>query len=411
MHRSHVDVAIIGAGAAGLFAAGLLTQAGLSVVVFEHNNSPGKKIRISGGGRCNFTNVNVGPQHFLSENVHFTRSALARYTPADFIAMVDRYGIAWHEKTLGQLFCDGSAQQIIDMLMREIAVGDQGSGRTMPTVQLGTSVKTVSKGDRFWLDTSQGAFESHHLVVATGGLSIPTLGASDLGYRIARQFGVPVVQTEPALVPVVMDRSWSDSWGKLSGVSLMVDAAANGPAFRESLLITHRGMSGPSILQASSYWHVGSDISIDALPMFAVDDLAETLRGDRRLLRNALSDMLPSRFMDGWADDRLDRRAADLKKEELLDVVKRLKEWLVRPTGTEGYAKAEVTRGGVDTRALSSKSMESSTIPGLYFIGEVVDVTGWLGGYNFQWAWSSAFACATGIIHTTRNGSPPTSVT
>jgi len=379
------DVVVLGAGAAGLFCAATAARGGARVVVLEHNAKPGKKIRISGGGRCNFTNREVSHRNFLSANPEFARSALSRYTPQDFLALVERYGIAWHEKTLGQLFCDGSAQQIIDLLLAECAAG-------AVSVQLETRVLGVEGGEQFTVRTQRGDYVTSRLVVATGGLSIPSLGATGIGYDLARQFGVRVIEPEPALVPVVCDAAWSERYGALAGVSLDVEAEADGPAFREHLLFTHKGLSGPAILQASSYWHSGAAIAVDLLPEADDPPLYERLRDDRRILRNALADLLPSRLLQQWPDERLEYKAIDLKKSDVQELLSDLHAWRVHPITTEGFAKAEVTRGGVDTTDLSSRSMECRHVPGLYFIGEVVDVTGWLGGYNFQWAWSSAAA-------------------
>ena len=390
-----IDVIVIGGGAAGLFCAALAGQRGLRVVLLEHNDKVGKKIRISGGGRCNFTNRDVGPKNFLSQNPHFATSALSRYTPQDFIALVDRYGIAWHEKTLGQLFCDGSAQQIIDMLVAE-GRGERVEYLVSHAVESVTAEATSSDNVAFNVKTSKGNFVARNVVVAAGGLSIPSLGATGIGYDIARAFGMRIIDPEPALVPLTFDQTFTKMWGELSGVSLDVEAHADGPVFRENLLFTHRGLTGPAILQASSYW-TGGEVEINTLPENAVHNVA-ALKADKRILRNVLVEQLPSRFIQRWPDERLDKRAVDLKDADVIDILQRLHAWKVRPNGTEGFLKAEVTRGGVDTRDLSSKSMESRTQPGLYFIGEVVDVTGWLGGYNFQWAWSSAYACASQLV-------------
>ncbi len=380
------DVVILGAGAAGLFCASRQAAAGRSVLLLEHNTAPGKKIRISGGGRCNFTNLHTTHQCFASENPDFTRSALARYTPQDFIALVDDYGISWHEKTLGQLFCDGSAQQIIDMLVAEC----RSAG---VTIQLATGVRRVDKADQFIVETSGGDVLAERVVVATGGLSIPSLGATGIGYDIARWFGHRIVEPEPALVPLVFDAQWQSSWGSLAGVSVMVKAHADGPSFREQMLFTHRGLTGPAILQASTYWHSGGEVAVDLLPdLTDVEQWYSTYRTDRRILRNIVGDLLPRRIAHHLQDERLDRAVGDLKKADVVAMLQALHNWHLLPTGTEGFAKAEVTRGGIDTTELSSKTMESKLIPGLYFIGEVVDVTGWLGGYNFQWAWASAAA-------------------
>ena len=390
-------MAILGAGAAGLFCAGQLRNTDHRVIIVEHNNSPGKKIRISGGGRCNFTNIHTTHRQFLSSNPDFARSALTRYTPQHFIALVDRYGIKWHEKTLGQLFCDGSAQQIIDMLLKEIGAlnrSDSRDAHDTDVVHLHTTISSVTKSDHFVVDTSHGLIHARNVVVATGGLSIPKLGASDLGYRIAKKFGLPVVTPEPALVPLTFDNEWIHHWSVLTGVSLDVEASIHDAAFHENMLFTHKGLTGPAILQASSYWHRRESIVLDVLPNVDVNELAETARTDRRILRNVLGDHLPLRFIQQWPDNRLELRADQIKKDMVIDLLHGMKKWVVKPVGTEGFLKAEVTRGGVDTRALSSRTMEANGVPGLFFIGEVVDVTGWLGGYNFQWAWSSAHACA-----------------
>ncbi|RPI67634.1 MAG: NAD(P)/FAD-dependent oxidoreductase [Ignavibacteriae bacterium] len=388
-----IDVIVIGGGAAGLFCAALAGQRGLRVVLLEHNDKVGKKIRISGGGRCNFTNREVGPKNFLSQNPHFATSALSRYTPQDFIALVDRYGIAWHEKTLGQLFCDGSAQQIIDMLVTE-GRGERVECLVSHAVQNVALTDADGEDHLFRVTTDHGDFVARNVVVAAGGLSIPSLGATGIGYDIARAFGMRIVKPEPALVPLTFDQAFTRTWGELAGVSLDVEAHADGPVFRENLLFTHRGLTGPAVLQASTYW-TGGEVAINTLPDVLDQNTVPTLKSDKRILRNALVDLLPSRFLQRWPDVRLDKRAMDLKDADVADVLHQLHHWLITPNGTEGFLKAEVTRGGVDTRDLSSKTMESRTQPGLYFIGEVVDVTGWLGGYNFQWAWSSAFACAS----------------
>lgn len=390
-----IDVVVIGGGAAGLFCAAVAGQRGLRVVLLEHNDKPGKKIRISGGGRCNFTNREVGPKNFLSQNPHFATSALSRYTPQDFIALVDRYNIAWHEKTLGQLFCDGSAQQIIDMLVQE-GRGLRVEYLLRHSVTRVTSDVASTGSSAFKVETNHGVFETRNVVVASGGLSIPSLGATGIGYDIARAFGLRIIEPEPALVPLTFDREFTERWGALAGVSVPVEAQAEGPPFRENMLFTHRGLTGPAILQASSYW-TGGELEIDVLPAPIVLPSIAEFKADKRILRNVLGDHLPSRFVQQWPDLRLDKKAIDLKDTDVADVLQTLHHWMITPNGTEGFAKAEVTRGGVDTRDLSSKTMECRTQPGLYFIGEVVDVTGWLGGYNFQWAWASAYACAQAL--------------
>ncbi|UZG45766.1 NAD(P)/FAD-dependent oxidoreductase [Caldimonas thermodepolymerans] len=398
MHR--FDVVIIGAGAAGLFCAGLAGQLGLKVLVLDHAKKVAEKIRISGGGRCNFTNRDAGPANFLSRNPNFCRSALARYTPQDFVALVQRHRIPFHEKHKGQLFCDDSSEDIIRMLLRECEQG--GVTRWQPCAVAGVR----QAGDRFELDTAAGPVRAARLVVATGGLSIPQIGASDFGYRLARQFGHAVVETRPALVPLTFDAATWAPFAPLAGVSLEVGIACGQgrgrAAFVEDLLFTHRGLSGPATLQVSSYWTPGQPVEIDLSPRRA---LAEVLRaakaaGSRRLLRNELAAALPARLAEAWLEavpQLAARPVAEARDRDLETLAQRLHRWQLVPGGTEGYRKAEVTAGGVDTRELSSQSMESRRVPGLHFIGEVVDVTGWLGGYNFQWAWASAAACARAL--------------
>jgi len=380
------DVIVLGAGAAGLFAAAEAGRRGRRVVVLERAAEPGRKILISGGGRCNFTNIYCRPENFLSGNPHFARSALARYTAADFIALVERHGIRYHEKTLGQLFCDGSSTQILEMLLAECASAGVG-------VVTGCDVAGVSAG--FSVETSRGRFEAPRLIVATGGLSIPRLGATDLGYRIARAFGIAVVPPRPALVPLVFDGDDRARWTDLAGVATTVGASANGVTFRERLLVTHRGLSGPAVLQASSYWQPGEAVEIDLLPdVDLVRELSDRrAAGDTQTTKTALGEWLPRRFADRWFEVMASPSViAATGNDELSALSAGLHAWRVRPAGTEGFAKAEVTAGGVDTRELSSQTMEARRVPGLHFIGEVVDVTGHLGGFNFQWAWASAHA-------------------
>jgi len=380
------DVIVLGAGAAGLFAAAEAGRRGRRVVVLERAAEPGRKILISGGGRCNFTNIYCRPENFLSGNPHFARSALARYTAADFIALVERHGIRYHEKTLGQLFCDGSSTQILEMLLAECASAGVG-------VVTGCDVAGVSAG--FSVETSRGRFEAPRLIVATGGLSIPRLGATDLGYRIARAFGIAVVPPRPALVPLVFDGDDRARWTDLAGVATTVGASANGVTFRERLLVTHRGLSGPAVLQASSYWQPGEAVEIDLLPdVDLVRELSDRrAAGDTQTTKTALGEWLPRRFADRWFEVMASLSViAATGNDELSALSAGLHAWRVRPAGTEGFAKAEVTAGGVDTRELSSQTMEARRVPGLHFIGEVVDVTGHLGGFNFQWAWASAHA-------------------
>jgi len=392
------DLIVLGGGAAGLFCAARAGQRGRRVVVVERNREVGRKILISGGGRCNFTNLHCRPEHFLSDNPHFARSALARYTPGDFVALIERHGIAYHEKTLGQLFCDGSARQMVDLLLEECRDGGV-------RIEVDCSVAHVARAFRpatpetFVVQTSRGCFEAPSLVVATGGLSIPKIGATDLGYRIATQFGVPIVQTRPALVPLLFDESDRRRWSDLAGVATDCVATASGAAFREQLLFTHRGLSGPAILQASSYWRDGDAVDIDLLP--DVDVLAELVArrsiGETAAPKTIVARHLPNRLADRWFDQDAGGVLATSSTERLAAIADRLHRWSIVPSGTEGYAKAEVTAGGVDTRALSSKTMETREVPGLYFIGEVVDVTGHLGGFNFQWAWASAAAAADAV--------------
>jgi predicted Rossmann fold flavoprotein len=381
--RQTFDVVIAGAGAAGLMCAIRAGQRGRKVLLLDHAEKVGKKILISGGGRCNFTNTDSRPEAFLSANPHFCKSALARFTQHDFIALVEKHGIAWHEKTLGQLFCDGSARQIVAMLLAECdAVGVD--------VRVAHGIKAIEKSDRFTVRTDHGDFDASSVVLATGGLSIPKMGASGFAHDIARRFGVALTETKPGLVP------FTARVPDIAGVSLDVVASVGRTTFREAMLFTHRGLSGPAILQISSYWRPGQEIAIDLLPD---QDAATFLKGRKRLrpkaeLRNIVGDLLPDRLAlaltpEGVIGERRDKDLETLAAE--------LKRWHVTPTGTEGYAKAEVTVGGIDTNGLSSKTMEAKKVPGLYAIGEAVDVTGWLGGYNFQWAWSSGWVAGESV--------------
>ncbi|NBS45617.1 MAG: NAD(P)/FAD-dependent oxidoreductase [Betaproteobacteria bacterium] len=395
------DAVIVGAGAAGLFCAGVAGQRGLRVLLIDHSAKVAEKIRISGGGRANFTNrdldVRAPQRHFISDNPHFCRSALSRYTPQDFITLVQRHGIAFHEKHKGQLFCDRSADDLIRMLLAECDAG--GVTRWQPC-----AVQAVRHGaSGYEIDTDRGTVSTPQLVVATGGLSIPKIGASDWGHRIARQFGLRIVTPRPALVPLTFDAQQWAPLAALAGVSLPVRIEAGSgktiTQFDEDLLFTHRGLSGPAILQISSYWQPGEALRIDLSPQQPLDDwLIAAKRESRKRIDNLLSSVLPTRLADAWVarDAQWQRPVSDAADRALSALARALHGWTVQPGGTEGYAKAEVTAGGVDTRDLSSRSMES-TQPGLYFIGEVVDVTGWLGGYNFQWAWASAHACATAL--------------
>ena len=393
------DAVVIGAGAAGLFCAGQAGQRGLKVLLLDHAEKLAEKIRISGGGRCNFTNRDAGPANFLSANPDFCRSALARYTPADFIALVKRHGIAFHEKHRGQLFCDESSEQIIQMLLRECE-----AGRVQRRQPCAVQAVHAAEGG-FELDTDAGPVRTRQLVIATGGLSIPKIGATDFGYRIAKQFGHKLVETRPALVPLTFDvGSWAP-FVPLAGVSLEVAIEAGEGKrrgrFVEDLLFTHRGLSGPAVLQISSFWRPGDALRID---LGAGADLAARLReakaASRRQLGNELSTWLPQRLAAAWLEANglpADKPMPELRDRDLERLAQALSRWTITPDGTEGYRKAEVTAGGVDTRELDSRTLGSKRQPGLHFIGEVVDVTGWLGGYNFQWAWASAAACAQAL--------------
>ena len=380
------DVIVIGAGAAGLMCAIEAGKRGRRVLVIESNDAPGKKVLISGGGRCNFTNLYAGPENYLSNNPHFARSALARYTPADFIALVEKHGISYHEKKLGQLFCDGSARAIVDLLVTECASNGV-------TVMLNCCVADVNHEEGFRLASNVGEFEADSLVIASGGLSVPKMGATDFGYRIATQFGLKIVAPRAGLVPLTFGQDEREFCADLSGVSLGATVRCGGLAFRENLLFTHRGLSGPAILQASNYWSPGSSIEVDLLPELKAMDLLIAASGERRELSSLLSEDLPRRFAQAWCGRYATSRPMNqYAPQELETIAGRLQAWRLYPAGNEGFAKAEVTAGGVDTDELSSKTMEVTRVPGLYFIGEVVDVTGWLGGYNFQWAWASGFA-------------------
>ena len=386
----HFDAIVLGGGAAGLMCALTAGQRGRRVLVIEHNERLGRKIEISGGGRCNFTNLGASPENYLSSNPDFCRSALARYTPWDFLALVDKHGIRYHEKTLGQQFCDSSSREIIALLLAEC---DEGRVE----IRSGVRVDDVAKTDRFQLRTTHGLFTSQALVVATGGLSLPKLGATDFGYRLARKFGHAITDLRAGLVPLTF-RPEDQVWRALSGVALPTVARCEGVAFPEAMLVTHRGLSGPAILQISSYWREGQRIDLDLLPGCDILPQLESARAARRELVPLLAERWPRRFAEAWCEREAPRkRLADFKNTELTALAQRLHAWPFHPADSEGYATAEVTLGGVDTRELSSKTMESRRVPGLHFIGEVVDVTGWLGGYNFQWAWSSAHAAGEAL--------------
>jgi predicted Rossmann fold flavoprotein len=380
------DVVVIGAGAAGLMCAATAGKRGRRVLLLDHAQQPGAKILISGGGRCNFTNRDIRPERFSSENPSFCISALRQYTAEDFIALIERHGIAYHEKTLGQLFCDGSARQVLAMLLDECA-------QAGVTLRLGTAITAIDRSTRFAVTTSGGAIECASLVLATGGLSIPKLGASGFAYETARRFGLPLTEIAPALVPLTFTGEELALMRELSGVALPASAAIGRVRFAEAMLFTHRGLSGPAILQASSYWRDGSSIQLDLLPGRDAKALLLAAKRDRPRagLRSVLSDHMPQRLAAALAPEDA-RPMADWPDRALAAMAQRLAAWTLTPSGTEGYAKAEVTRGGVDTAALSSKTMQARDVPGLFVIGEAVDVTGWLGGYNFQWAWSSGYA-------------------
>ncbi|WP_313030340.1 NAD(P)/FAD-dependent oxidoreductase [Brucella sp.] len=383
-----VDVLVIGAGAAGMMCAIEAAKRGRSVLVLDHAKKPGDKIRISGGGRCNFTNIHASPKNFLSQNKHFCISALSRYTQRDFIKLVERYRIAYHEKTLGQLFCDGSATQIIDMLLDEMH-------RYGARLQLETAIENVEKTERgFVIRHSGGTVSAKSLVIASGGKSIPKMGATGFGYEIATRFGLRMVETRPGLVPLTFEPHLLERLKPLAGVAVDAVVSCKKTNFAEAMLFTHRGISGPSILQISSYWREGDEIVISMLPQ---TDLFEALREQRskngkQALQTALSYVIPKKLAQLIAADFPASNLADLSDAVLRRAAAAVNDWRVKPAGSEGYRTAEVTLGGVDTRDLDSKTMEAKNVPGLYFIGEVVDVTGWLGGYNFQWAWSSGWS-------------------
>jgi predicted Rossmann fold flavoprotein len=387
------DVIVIGAGAAGLMCALRAGQRGKRVLLLEHGDKAGAKILISGGGRCNFTNREVAPDRFLSRNAHFCKSALKSYTQHDFIALVEKHKIAYHEKTLGQLFCDNSATNIVTMLMEECGAGGV-------KFDLNQQVLAVTKSDMFEVQTREAVAKAPALVLATGGLSIPKMGATGFTYRIAQQFQIPLTDIRPGLVPLVFEDKDLDFIRPLSGISLDVAAHCGKRSFREGMVMTHRGLSGPAILQISSYWHEGGQITLDLLPDVQIDKaLIERKKGRPKAeLKTILGELLPQRLGQAIAVTHFVNEPIgnypDRKLKEIADFVKG---WRLTPTGTEGYAKAEVTLGGVDTTALSSKTMMATQVPGLFVIGEAVDVTGWLGGYNFQWAWSSGWVAGSSV--------------
>lgn len=390
------DAIVVGAGAAGMFCAAMAGQAGRRVLLLDNGKKPGRKILMSGGGRCNFTNLYVEPAAYLSQNPHFCKSALARYTQWDFIDMVGKHGIAWHEKTLGQLFCDDSADQIVAMLVAECEKGNV-------TTRLRSEILSVTRDDEgYTLVLNGDEVSANKLVIASGGLSMPGLGATPFGYKVAEQFGLKVLPTRAGLVPFTLHKPMLEQLQVLSGVSMpSVITAQDGTVFRESLLFTHRGLSGPAVLQISSYWQAGEFVSINLLPDIDLADFLDVQRAEHpnQSLKNTLAMQLPKRLVEclqqlGQIPDVTLKQLNIRDQQALVDT---LTDWRVQPNGTEGYRTAEVTLGGVDTNELSSRTMEAKKAPGLYFIGEVMDVTGWLGGYNFQWAWSSAWACAQAL--------------
>jgi predicted Rossmann fold flavoprotein len=390
------DVVIVGGGAAGLMCAAQAGQRGKKVVVLERTAKVGKKILMSGGGRCNFTNLDVTPANYLSANPHFCKSALSRYTQWDFIGLVAQYGIPYHEKKLGQLFCDNSAKDILDLLLAECSKGDV-------TIKTNSDIRQIDGNDRLTLDTSLGQFEADAVVIASGGLSIPTMGVTGFGYDVARQFGLNVLPTRAGLVPFTFSDHIKDISNRLSGLSLDAVLSNERASFRENILFTHRGLSGPAVLQLSSYWQEGETIAADLLP--GVDVLRWLLdckkQQPKALLRTVLAEQLPRKLVleleTLWWKEQAEKPLAEFGNKLLEQIAAQLNGWVLKPAGTEGYRTAEVTLGGVDTDGLSSKTMECKTRSGLFFIGEVVDVTGWLGGYNFQWAWASAYAAAMAV--------------
>jgi predicted Rossmann fold flavoprotein len=397
------DVAVIGAGAAGMMCAAVAGQRGKKVVLIDHAAKLAEKIRISGGGRCNFTNLHAGPQNYLSQNPHFCKSALSRYTPQDFLGLVKRYRIGYHEKHKGQLFCDDSAEQIIDMLKAECEIG--GVAWRMPCKVESIGRTAVAGGDGFRIDTDTGEILAASIVIASGGLSIPKIGATDFAYRIARQFGLKLIEPRPGLVPLTFDHAAWEPFIPLAGIALEVDietgAKKSRGYFREDLLFTHRGLSGPAVLQISSFWQPGTALTLNLLPeMDMTTVLLEGKTTFKKHLGNLLAQWLPSRLAEGWLlanDFKSDARLADMPDKALRRLGESLNRWTIIPNGSEGYRKAEVTLGGIDTRELSQQTMMASKVPGLHFIGEAVDVTGWLGGYNFQWAWASGMAAGLAV--------------
>ncbi|WP_105417590.1 NAD(P)/FAD-dependent oxidoreductase [Neorhizobium sp. T25_27] len=388
------DVVVLGAGGAGMMCAIRAGGRGRSVLVLDHAKAPGEKIRISGGGRCNFTNIHATAKNYLSANPHFAKSALARYTPRDFLDMVERHGIPWHEKTLGQLFCDDSAKDIIRMLLSEMKAANV-------VLELQKQITSIEKmPDGFRIGTSDGPVEAGSLVVATGGKSIPKMGATGFAYDVARQFGLKIVETRPALVPLTLDPNLLEKLSPLSGIAVPAEVRHGRTAFREALLFTHRGLSGPSILQISSYWREGDDVTLVIEPDLDIAAILKTARkaNGRQAAQTVLAEVLPKRLAQFFVENRgLTGHLADLPDKAIEGLAASIQTWAIRPAGSEGYRTAEVTLGGIDTSELDSKTMQAKAVPGLYFIGECVDVTGWLGGYNFQWAWASGHVCGEAL--------------
>ncbi|HMQ77944.1 MAG TPA: NAD(P)/FAD-dependent oxidoreductase [Ignavibacteria bacterium] len=381
---------IIGAGAAGLMCAIEAGKRGRKVLVLEHAEKIGKKILISGGGRCNFTNLDVKPENFISNNPHFSKSALARYTPQDFISLIEKHGIKYHEKKLGQLFCDGSAKEIVQMLQTECE--DAGVDiKVNCTIDKIEQIDILQSSETVFRVTSNlGEFASESLVIATGGISIPQMGATDFGYKLAKQFDLKLTKTVPGLVPFILNEA---SYSELSGLSIDSIVTCNNTRFRENILFTHKGLSGPAILQISNYWNEGDEITIDLLPGIDLLSVINEHKPNKTEFVNVLAKFFPKRFAEKWCELNFPTKPVNRLSDKDIEMIdKLLHNWKLVPKGTEGFGKAEVTKGGVDTNELSSKTMESKKVPGLYFIGEVVDVTGWLGGYNFQWAWASGSA-------------------
>lgn len=388
---SSVDVLIVGAGAAGLMCAATAAQRGRSVVVLDHAHKLAEKIRISGGGRCNFTNLNAKPENYLSQNPHFCRSALARYTPQHFIAMMEKHKLNYSEKTLGQLFCDDGSEAIIKMLKDEC---DAAGVKLL----LSCDIEEISRSEAFYVSSSRGKFRATSLVIASGGLSIPKIGATPFGYKVAEQFGITMTKLHAGLVPLTFHPEEWGAYAELAGISVEAVVSCGKQKFRESVLFTHRGLSGPAILQISSYWEHGQALHLDLLPDHDMRQILIGQRGSRMMLDNFLTQYLPKRFAEVWCAKFAENKPLNQFSEKALSALAaQLHDWQITPSGTLGYSKAEVTCGGVDTQALSSKTMQANDVPGLFFIGEVMDVTGQLGGYNFQWAWASGYAAGQAV--------------